>query len=416
MSKKIPTGWKQFRLRDMLEVRDERSPNDGTLPLCSLTIKDGLIYKPDRYIREFLVKSKDKLYKKIYKDDVVFNPMNLRWGAITVSKIDEPVIASPVYQVLYLKDTELVDLSFLESIFGTTRFMNLVKTFAEGTLIERTGVNIENFLDFLMILPPIQEQRKISKTTTCVDFVINQTQAVIDQVQNLKTGLTQELLTSGIPGRHKIFRKTELGQIPRDWDVIPISEACFINPLKKELSGLSEDTEVSFLPMEGMAGEGCGIVSLQQKQLHDIGSGYTYFRDGDLLFAKITPCMENGKIGIAEGLKNSIGFGSTEFHVLRPKPNIITKDFLFHWVSRKMFRSLAANYFTGTAGQQRVQADFFSIAKIPCPSLTEQIEIARLLNFVSVIINREEERVLYINKLKFALMQVLLTGEVRVKT
>ena len=74
MRKNTPKDWQTLRLKDLFTIRDERHPNDGTFPLSSLTIENGVIHKPERYIREFLVKSKDKAYKKIYKGDLVFNP------------------------------------------------------------------------------------------------------------------------------------------------------------------------------------------------------------------------------------------------------------------------------------------------------------------------------------------------------
>lgn len=414
MRKNTPKDWQTLRLKDLFTIRDERHPNDGTFPLSSLTIENGVIHKPERYIREFLVKSKDKAYKKIYKGDLVFNPMNLRWGAISVSKLKETVITSPVYQVLFLKGSEIGDIRYLEYIFRTQSFKNIVNTYAEGTLTERTGVNLKNFLNFPITLPSLGEQRKIVSILSTIDSVIEKTQAVIDQTQLLKKGLMQELFTRGIRGRHKRFKKTEIGEIPDRWKVEQISNVSAVNPSKKEIANLPKDTLVSFIPMENIDEEGKGTIALDERRIGEVENGYTYFAEGDILFAKITPCMENGKTAIMTGLRNNIGFGSTEFHVLRPYQESIREKFLFYWIIRKDFRMLAQNYFTGTAGQQRVQSDFFSIAKIPLPSLEEQEIIVKLLDNVVLSIETEIQQVERLKYLKSALMQVLLTGEARV--
>jgi type I restriction enzyme S subunit len=118
------------------------------------------------------------------------------------------------------------------------------------------------------------------------------------------------------------------------------------------------------------------ISSAQVKQFREVAKGYTPFRDGDVLFAKITPCMENGKSAIAKQLVGCMGFGSTEFHVLRPS-DVITSEYVFWLVRRPAFRSLAAQHFTGTAGQQRVPTSFLENHPCPIPPLPLQNEFAQ---------------------------------------
>jgi len=131
--------------------------------------------------------------------------------------------------------------------------------------------------------------------------------------------------------------------------------------------------------MAAVAEQGGGIKQAETRPYGEVAKGYTYFRENDVLFAKITPCMENGKITIARGLANGIGFGSTEFHVIRCGPDVLP-EWVFAFVSQPAFRAAAQESFTGTAGQQRVPADFVKNSAIPLPPLPEQHRLVRLLD------------------------------------
>jgi type I restriction enzyme S subunit len=208
----------------------------------------------------------------------------------------------------------------------------------------------------------------------------------------------------------KKFKKTPAGEIPVEWEVATISSLCDINPSKTEIGRLENTTQVSFIRMENIIEDAGGISEIREGRLGDfINKGYTYFREGDLLFAKITPCMENGKVALAKNLKDGIGFGSTEFHVLRIDEKKILSQYLFYWVSQKSFRELAARHFRGSAGQQRVQRDFFDDAFVPIPPLPEQKKIAEILTAVDESIEKTRAVIEKTKELKKGLMQTLLT-------
>lgn len=124
----------------------------------------------------------------------------------------------------------------------------------------------------------------------------------------------------------------------------------------------------------------CGIIARPEiRQYRQVAKGYTSFKENDVLFAKITPCMENGKSAIARGILGGVGFGSTEFHVLRPTTCVLP-DWIFYFIRQPSFRSAAKANFTGSAGQQRVPTDFLITAPIPVPPLSEQERIVKLLD------------------------------------
>ena len=159
---------------------------------------------------------------------------------------------------------------------------------------------------------------------------------------------------------------------------LSLSQACLINPKKSELRLPSKDLLVSFVPMAAVDEQfGC-IIDPETRPFDEVQKGFTYFREGDILFAKITPCMENGKAAIARGLVNGIGFGSTEFHILRPKEGVLP-EWVYYFVRWNSFRAQAATRMTGSAGQQRVPVSFLEEKTIPIPSVEEQQRIIATL-------------------------------------
>jgi type I restriction enzyme S subunit len=157
------------------------------------------------------------------------------------------------------------------------------------------------------------------------------------------------------------------------WPQKPLSEIVDLNP-RLDKSAYQDNLEVSFVPMAAVeAGSGRMEVS-QTKPFGTVKKGYTPFKEGDVLFAKITPCMENGKMGIVPKLVNDLGFGSTEFHVLRPHGEIDPR-YIYYFVSNQSFRRDAAHQMTGAVGQKRVPQSFLEEALISVPLPEEQRSI-----------------------------------------
>src|SRR5215218_7699224 len=173
----------------------------------------------------------------------------------------------------------------------------------------------------------------------------------------------------------------------RQEELIPLSHIAELNPPRSKLD-LSPDAEVSFIPMGDVTESGQWI-NKQERPLSEVDRGYTFFREGDVLFAKITPCTENGKGCQATGLKNGVGFGSTEFHVLRAKSEGAS-GYVYQWSVSKALRKKATAAMTGSAGQQRVPAEFFQKFLIPSISKPEQTKIAEVLSTVDRAIEQTE--------------------------
>ena len=136
---------------------------------------------------------------------------------------------------------------------------------------------------------------------------------------------------------------------------------------------------VSFVPMAAVSEVSASVTDTIERPFSEVARGYTAFRNNDVLFAKITPCMENGKVAIARNLRNDIGFGSTEFHVIRAGKRVMP-EYLWFFMRTREFRNEAKSRMVGAGGQQRVPADFVSSASIPLPPLPEQHRIVEILD------------------------------------
>ena len=165
---------------------------------------------------------------------------------------------------------------------------------------------------------------------------------------------------------------------------VPLGEVCSINPRAGKMSGVAEEMLVSFVPMAAVDERTGAIETHENRALSQVSKGFTAFQNGDVLFAKITPCMENGKAALACSLTNGIGRGSTEFHVIRPGSRILG-EYIYYFVRQPLFREQAKRHFTGTAGQQRVPKSFLENALIPLPPLQEQRRIVGILNRTAYI-------------------------------
>ncbi|HGL5383445.1 restriction endonuclease subunit S [Burkholderia orbicola] len=174
------------------------------------------------------------------------------------------------------------------------------------------------------------------------------------------------------------------------WQTKTIAEVCEVNPRLPRDHGIDDGQLVSFVPMAAIDELSGAIRDRQVRPFAEVRKGYTHFKNGDVLFAKITPCMENGKAAVASDLVGGLGFGSTEFHVLRAK-EMVLPEWLFYFVRRPSFRSEAKRNFTGTAGQQRVPTTFLSSVMIPVPPLDEQRRIVDLLSRAEGIVRLRRE-------------------------
>jgi len=181
-------------------------------------------------------------------------------------------------------------------------------------------------------------------------------------------------------------RYRENGVRSHAFPLVSLGDICTINPRKSQLADLNPDTRVSFVPMADLNEHRMTFQPTEEKQLSDVSASYTYFEDNDVLLAKVTPCFENGKAGIARGLLNGIAFGSSEFYVLRPGERVLP-EWIYFCVMHPLFRDAAVAQMTGTGGLQRVPRGFVEDFQIPLPPLEVQKEIVAEIEGYQKVIN-----------------------------
>ena len=168
-----------------------------------------------------------------------------------------------------------------------------------------------------------------------------------------------------------------LGEVPEHWEVKRLRFTVNLNPVKSELD-IPEDTLVSFIPMEAVNFDK-NLTLTEERNLDEVYKGYTYFKNGDVVLAKITPCFENGKSAIAQNLKNGIAFGTTELHVLRSQDSI-NNHFLYYLIKSDSFMKIGESEMYGAGGQKRVPEEFIKNFLISLPPYYEQTAIAHYLD------------------------------------
>ncbi len=210
-------------------------------------------------------------------------------------------------------------------------------------------------------------------------------------------------------------RVNQSADMPEAWPKRTLAEVCQIKPPKAEARRLLSDTDlVSFVPMEDLGIDQKILVPTQTRLLAEVAGSYTYFADGDVLLAKITPCFENGKLGIAANLTNGIGFGSSEYIVFRPGPSV-DKEWLYYFLSRPSFRTEGAERMSGAVGHKRVAKEFIERYLIPVPTLPEQERIVAKLNALAEETQRLESiyqrKLAALDELKKSLLHKAFAGE-----
>ena len=316
----------------------------------------------------YLQKNKEINYKNflLKKGDILVAMSGATTGKMArVKKEDLPALLNQRVGRFVIKNNE-IDQEYLYLFLKTLQEKILTDAYG-GAQPNISPKDIENIP---IPLPPVEIQKKIVER-------IEKLMAKIDTAKKLRKEATADASALIPSALNKIFEEGK----KKGWEEKAIGELCIINP-RADIKNLKNDTGVSFIPMKAVDEKDGIITAYDTRKLSEVRKGYTYFANNDVLFAKITPCMENGKSAIAKNLKNGIGFGSTEFHVLRTKGGIMSELIHYH-LRQKSFRNEAKNKMTGSAGQKRVPKDFLEKAKIIVPPLPEQKKIVKYLDSLS---------------------------------
>ncbi|MCY4283672.1 MAG: restriction endonuclease subunit S [Gammaproteobacteria bacterium] len=319
-----------------------------------------------------------------------------------------------------LRPKERIVGKFLYYITKSEIFMQSGEAFMYGAAGQKR-VPSSFISDFPLVLPDADEQTAIAnfldRKTAEIDALIAQKQRLLELYEEEKTAIINHAVTKGIdPNAELKDSGVEwLGEIPVGWEVRKLKYVAQVNPLKDNLDQTSDEL-VTFLPMDSISENGTADCSIK-KPVSSVCDGFTFFRRNDVIVAKITPCFENGKCVFLSNLDTSIGFGSTEFHVLRPKERIVGK-FLYYITKSEIFMQSGEAFMYGAAGQKRVPSSFISDFPLVLPDADEQTAIVNFLNRKTTEINAKitkTQRIIELQKeYRTALISEAVTGKIKV--
>ena len=298
------------------------------------------------------------------KGDVIFGRRRAYQRKLAIAEFDG--ICSAHAMVVRAKPKMILP-EFLPFFLQSDMFMERAIEISVGSLSPTINWKTLKVQEFP--LPPLDEQKRIAEILWAADEAAEAYESVLLSLErSIDVYSDKNFLL------HEARKKNP--NIPPRWKIGFLNEIAKIDPSMPK--GLPDELEVSFVPMESV-NEGGGISKCEIKKLGDVRKGYTYFEENDVLFAKITPCMENGKGAIAEFLKNNRAMGSTEYYVFRAiKPE--DTQFIYHLTMSGVFRKRAERWMQGSAGHRRVPKDFFTRRPIVIPDSESRRKIGLALD------------------------------------
>ncbi len=407
-----PAGWSRARLGDVAEVVGGSTPSrakaeywGGNIPWVAPSELTDL---NSRYLdcsRESVSEQGRKAAGlRVLPPGSVLLTSRATIGATAINSV--PVTTNQGFQSL-IPSSETDGLWLYYGVSALRRELERRSAGSTFREISRDGVRT-----LPILVPPLHEQRGIAAILDSIDEAIERTEEVIAATERLRDALLHDLLTCGLPGRHTEFKQVRgLGTIPASWDVARLGEVAEVNPRRPKLD-VDPHAMVTFVPMVAVGEDCSGIIAPERREYREISSGYTYFENDDVLFAKITPCLQNGKHVLASEIANGFGFGTTEFHVLRTGPDLDPR-LLYRLVTRRSVLEKCQKSFSGTAGQQRIQPEVLRSLLLPLPPLDEQRAIADILDSIDQALELNGKHRDKLETSKASAGDVLLTGRAR---
>ena len=313
------------------------------LPADNITLEGDLKVQKEIYVDDTVTLSDDK---RLQKNDIFIcmsSGSKEHIGKVAFIDQDTKYYAGGFMGIIRVNMQRCLPKFLYYYLNYSMKFREEIKLLTQGANIN----NISSTINSIEIpLPPIDVQERIITELDGYQQVVNGARSVLS---NYRPKLSCSTATY----------KT-------------LDEIATFRPSKDEIKALPGDTDVSFVPMASLNTFDASFEAVETRKLTDVSSGFTYFRNNDILLAKITPCFENGKAGIAHNLKNGIGFGSTEYIVIRADESVVYPEWIFYYINTREFIDGGKPFMTGTAGQQRIDINYVKQYQIPVPSLEEQ--------------------------------------------
>lgn len=366
----LPGGWKFDRFKDVAILRNERTDESNEaedyLELEDIEPNTGRILNRRNTME---VVSNVTVFQK---GDVLFGKLRPYLEKYYVAEFDGKCTG----EILAFKP-ERIKSRFLFYCIASSWFIQRCNMLAYGAKMPRVNWPTQ-LAQFNLPLPPLTEQQRIAAyldaSCAAIDAAVKAKRLQLETLDTLRKSTIHTAVTRGLnaDAKMKPADLDWLSEVPAHWTLSRIKNLAELSP---GYSGRSptNDEVCTVVPMELLSETGTmDTTSLQT--FEDVSGGLTVFETGDVIFAKITPCMENGKGAFVENLPSRYAFGSTEFHVLRPA-NAINGTFLYYYTYNPVFRAYAAENMSGAAGQKRVSSRFLKETRLFVPPLPEQLEI-----------------------------------------
>ncbi len=356
---------------------------------------------------------------KLFGNELLFSKRGEIGKVYVMPKLKIASTLGPNLYLILLNDLLIPSfaLYFFSSFYGQIQLNNANKSTTLGALYK------EDVKNFICVYPPLPEQHAIAafldRETARIDALIEKKERQIELLQEKRVALISHAVTKGLDPNVKMKDSgiEWLCEVPEGWAVVRLKFYCSVNPSKTEIGFLPDDLEVSFLPMENL-GEDHSLCLDLIKPLSEVWNAYTYFKENDVILAKITPCFENGKCSVCSGLKNKIGFGTTELHVLRALNSIIPR-FCYYIVQNHAFKSIGTELMFGTTGQKRLPDSYVKDYKQGIPPLSEQHAIAAFLDRETAHIDNTIDKIKVskgkLEEYRSALISAAVTGKIDVR-
>lgn len=381
------------RLGDICEVlngyafKSEKYTSSGVRIIRIANVQKG--YIEDTAPAFYPIDTTDIEKYTLYEDDLLISLTGNVGRVALLKKEFLPAALNQRVACLRLKDSAQYDKSFLYYFLNSDYFENKCIQSAKG--VAQKNMSTEWLKEYQIPNLSLEEQKEIAAVLNKISELISARTMQLSKMDKFVKSRFIELF--GMPGADDF-----------GWGLTPLGSICYINPKKGQDHRLGSGVEVSFVPMSAVTEYG-KIDATAVKEYDEVKTGFTYFAENDVLFAKITPCMENGKGAVARGLHNGLGFGSTEFHVLRPISGRSNPYWIYMLTAFSQFREDAASNMTGSAGQRRVPASFLENYCVAVPPIELQQQFATFVEQVDKSKLAIQQSLEKLETLKKALMQ-----------
>lgn len=407
----VPEHWKVARVKRLASLRNERR-NDVSTDTIYIGLEDVEAgsgqYKPTNGSSR---QSEDSTVGIFSEGDVLYGKLRPYLRKAIISEMAG--CCSTEFLVLRAEKTEP---RWLQEWLLTPDVTHQIELGCEGAKMPRA--DWEHIGSIEVVYPDQPEQAQIltilDRETARIDALVEKKTRFIELLKEKRQALITHAVTQGLDPNVKMKDSGVewIGQVPEHWKIAQIKRISALNPRKSTLSE-EKDSLCTFLPMEKLRNN--AVTLDETRPIHEVYGGYSYFCDGDILIAKVTPCFENGNIAVANGLVNGIGFGSTEINVLRVNGKGHNR-FLYYRLQEEQFRTIAKSEMRGTGGLKRVPTDLFESFTIGLPDTDEQATIAATLDSetarIDALIGKAEQSITILKERRSAFITAAVTGQI----